>query len=126
MSERKPVALFDLDGTLAIYDGWVSETHIGPPVPRIYPDVPSPVERAQEYIRQGWEVRIFTARVAGLNPGVHDQRAVFDAIEAWCERYIGQKLPITCQKDYDVVVLFDDRAVGVEKNTGRLWGPLPT
>ena len=33
--------------------------------------------------------------------------------------YIGQELEVTHMKDYAMVELWDDRAVSVEKNTGR-------
>ncbi len=49
----------DLDGTLAEYHGWVSEQHIGAPVPVM-------VERAKAWVARGVEVRIFTARIAGM------------------------------------------------------------
>jgi hypothetical protein len=40
-------------------------------------------------------------------------------IEAWCIKHIGQSLPITCQKDYGMIELWDDRCVQVIPNTGR-------
>ncbi len=40
------------------------------------------------------------------------------AIDAWCERHFGRKLPVTCTKDYGMVELWDDRAVQVKENTG--------
>lgn len=46
----------DLDGTLAEYDGWKGVEHIGKPIP-------SMVKRVKEWISEGKDVRIFTARV---------------------------------------------------------------
>lgn len=100
----------DLDGTLAQYDKWVSETHIGPPVPRM-------LARVKQWLAEGKEVRIFTARVAEPRP--EDVRVIRKAIEDWCLKHIGQKLPITNAKDYAMVQLWDDRCVQVIPNTGQ-------
>lgn len=39
-------------------------------------------------------------------------------IEAWCVEHIGQVLPITHEKDFNMVELWDDRAVQIIHNTG--------
>lgn len=96
---------FDLDGTLAEYDGWKGATHIGAPVAPM-------VELAKEYLRQGTEVRIFTARSG--------DPAAEAAIVAWCEEHLGRRLAVTNTKDFDCLRIFDDRAVRVETNTGRI------
>ena len=96
---------FDLDGTLAEYDGWRGATHIGAPVAPM-------VELAKEYLRQGTEVRIFTARSG--------DPAAEAAIVAWCEEHLGQRLVVTNTKDFECLRIFDDRAVQVETNTGRI------
>jgi hypothetical protein len=100
----------DLDGTLAEYGEWRGIDNIGAPVPAM-------VHRVQEWLREGEEVRIFTARVS---PTAEDreQTAVRQYIEAWCLEHIGQVLPITHEKDYGMIDLWDDRAVQVEPNTG--------
>lgn len=120
----------DLDGTLARYDGWKGSTHIGEPVPLM-------LARVKDWLSQGMEVRIFTARISGMAyPPFHgdmkafeagiaranDARDAHKAIEAWCEQHIGRVLPITNVKDYAMVELWDDRAVQVEQNTGRVMG----
>lgn len=100
----------DLDGTLAYYDKWRGETHIGPPIPVM-------LERVKFWLANGVEVRIVTARVA-----TNDEKelvAVVSAIDTWCNLHLGQTLSVTCSKDYDMVELWDDRVVQVEKNTGR-------
>lgn len=104
----------DLDGTLAYYDHWRGVEHIGEPIPAM-------VERVKAWIAKGIEVRIMTARVfqelisgeliAGIN-----ERTVMD----WCEKHIGQRLTVTCCKDYSMVELWDDRAVQVTMNTGEM------
>ena len=48
----------DLDGTLAVYDGWKGEDHIG--------DLVLPIaEKIEQRVNDGWKVAIFTARVSG-------------------------------------------------------------
>lgn len=96
----------DLDGTLAEYDGWKGENHIGRPIPLM-------VERVKRWIAEGKEVKIFTARV-----WQEDSRDVRLAIHTWCEKHIGHTLEITCQKDYGMIELWDDRCVQVIPNTG--------
>lgn len=99
----------DLDGTLAHYDGWKGADHIGAPIPAM-------LERVLAWLSDGRDVRIFTARVsdpAGLE-------AIVAAIDAWCEKHVGQKMPVTNVKDFGMIELWDDRAVSVETNTGRL------
>ncbi len=98
---------FDLDGTLAEYHGWVSDTHIGAPVP-------SMVSLVKDYLETELEVRIFTARADNASP------EALAAIRDWCKTHIGQTLPITNVKDRHMIRLYDDRAVQVEINTGRL------
>jgi hypothetical protein len=111
----------DLDGTLAI-DHWKGSYtgEIGEPVPVM-------VERVKKWIAEGFEVKIFTARVSRQN---RDGAAktelakylVEEKIAAWCEQHIGKRLDITCEKDYNMVELWDDRAVQVVKNTGERVG----
>lgn len=98
----------DLDGTLAHYDEWVSVDHIGEPI--------EPMRaRVLAWLMQGRDVRIFTARVS--DPAVADQAR--EAIDRWCEEHLGRTLPITNQKDYGMVELWDDRCVQVVTNEGR-------
>ena len=101
----------DLDGTLAHYEGWKGETHIGAPVPKM-------VERVQRWLGEGREVRIFTARVSDPDKAA----AATEVIKAWCLDHIGVALPITCRKDYAMIELWDDRAVQVVTNTGERVG----
>lgn len=115
----------DLDGTLAEYHGWEGAEQIGKPVPAM-------VERVKNWLEEGREVRIFTARVDGgetalalgnpLGADFRDIAKVREAIERWCLEHIGQVLPITNVKDYGMVTLFDDRCIQVEPNTGRIIG----
>lgn len=109
MAEQRGWVGVDLDGTLAVYDKWRGIEHIGEPIPAM-------VKYVQELIEAGVDVRVFTARCQ------EGQRAV-ELIAVWCLRHIGHVLPITATKDFGMVFLIDDRAVAVEKNTGRLLSP---
>lgn len=109
----------DLDGTLALYDGFKGPEHIGEPVPLM-------LERVKKWLAEGREVRIFTARVGCTDlvnkDGTRDD-AAFAAvarahIEVWCQKHIGVKLPVTAVKDFGMVELWDDRCVQVRPNTG--------
>jgi hypothetical protein len=102
----------DLDGTLAEYHGWHGETHIGAPIPAM-------VERVKRWLAEGHEVRILTARMCSLN----DVIAVGRAIGDWTQEHLGRRLTATCIKDEGMIELWDDRAVTVEKNTGRQLAP---
>jgi hypothetical protein len=124
----------DFDGTLAEYGTWQGPTHVGKPVAAM-------LFRVRKWLADGREVRIFTARAfpLGLIEPTHDvpeaapagtvlatreqiAAEAVHAIRAWCLEHVGQVLPITCIKDYGMVELYDDRAVQVEMNTGRLIG----
>ena len=35
-------------------------------------------------------------------------------------KHIGQELEVTCTKDFGMIELWDDRAIRVEKNTGKI------
>lgn len=115
MGNKKGWKGVDLDGTLAFYNGWKGETHIGAPIPLM-------VERVKRWLADGIEVKIFTARVAeaemNADGTAHDVSAVVSAIEEWCEKHIGQKLEVTNKKDFQMIELWDDRAIQVIANTG--------
>lgn len=101
----------DLDGTLAHYEGWQGIDNIGAPVPRM-------VERVKRWLAEEREVRIFTARVSAPS----EKAAVIAAIDKWCEEHIGVRLPVTCEKDFGMIELWDDRVVQVIPNTGEPVG----
>lgn len=106
----------DLDGTLAEFHEWSLE--IGKPIPVM-------MERVKRWLAAGIEVRIVTARVGKAEPGrVSDTPEKIEEIrriiEDWCEKHIGVRLKVTNEKDYAMLELWDDRAVRVETNTGRI------
>lgn len=104
----------DLDGTLAVYDGWQGVDHIGTPIPTM-------VARVKAWIAEGRSVKIFTARVHGhgapiIGGGFED---ALTPIRVWCLAHLGAELPITNMKDFGMIELWDDRAVQVICNTGQ-------
>ncbi len=98
----------DLDGTLAHHDGKGHTASIGDPIPLM-------VKRVKKWLAEGTEVRIVTARVSETNKLAGQHRL----IQGWCRRHIGQVLKTTSAKDKDMLELWDDRAVRVQRNTGR-------
>ena len=99
----------DLDGTIAMYDGWKGEKHVGAPIMPM-------VERVKAWRAAGIPVRIFTARVSTRD--ADELKTVTAAIEQWCVEHLGEVLPVTCSKDYQMIALWDDRATQVVANTG--------
>ena len=107
----------DLDGTLAEYEPgspW-NGVEIGPPIPAM-------VARVRRWLAEGRDVRVFTARAAPINGSYRPGREVIAAIEDWCLEHVGKVLPVTATKDYHCLEIWDDRAVQVERNTGRPVG----
>ena len=99
----------DLDATLAHYDGWVGpDSPIGKPIPKM-------LERVKRWLDKGKTVKIFTARVDGDTSGKQERM-----IKEWCKKHIGQELKVTNVKTRSMWELWDDRAVGVQKNTGNV------
>ena len=95
----------DFDGTL-MSEG--ASWDDGVPVPKM-------LERVKEWLAQGREVRIFTARVCN-----NDSRHQRPVIEAWCMKHLGRILSVTNEKDWDLDQIWDDKAFGVIHNTGEL------
>lgn len=103
----------DFDGTLAEYYGWQGELVFGPPIPAM-------VDRVKGWLAEGYEVRLVTARAFGDGGSVKPE--VVEALETWLEVHVGQKLPITASKDFDMIELWDDRCVQVRQNKGEPVG----
>ena len=89
----------DLDGTLAHYDNFRGDEHVGKPIEPM-------VKKVRKWINEGKDVRLFTARQP------------HPAIRKWMSEHLGAVLPITHTKDRFMQALYDDRAVQVERNTG--------
>ena len=99
----------DLDGTLAIYDAWRGEEHVGSPIQPM-------LERVQRWVQQGKKVKIFTARVSVSDPVL--KKKIIDAIHAWLAEHNLPPLEVTCCKDFACIEIWDDRAIQVIMNTG--------
>ena len=127
---------FDLDGTLAKYDGWRGIIHIGKPIAPM-------VKLIQQMHDEGKVVKIMTARVApkaepetGENPytlnhltveapdvqtwALKDRWGPLEYIQEWCYRNLGFVPDIVYQKDHLMLELYDDRVKQVVPNEGWL------
>lgn len=127
---------FDLDGTLAKYDGWKGIDHIGDPV------VPM-VKLIRQMHDEGKVVKIMTARVAPKenpetkpNPyrtgnwciqepdvqtwALKDEWTPLEFIQEWCYRTLGFVPEVVYQKDHLMLELYDDRVKQVVPNEGWL------
>jgi hypothetical protein len=100
----------DLDGSLAMHEDAGGADEIGAPI------LPM-LQRVKRWRMQGIEVRIVTARVASINPDRGYQRGL---IEAWCKKHLGEVIPVTAEKDFRMIQLWDDRAVQLIPNTGQM------
>jgi hypothetical protein len=105
----------DLDETLAEYeDGMAGNFQIGKPIPKM-------IRRIKKHLRDGYEVRIFTARV-NKGPG-WDHEGQRKLIEDWTLKTFGQKLQVSNEKTFGMIFFYDDRAVGVKN--GKLLNRPP-
>ena len=138
---------FDLDGTLAKYDGWKGIDHIGEPVKPM-------VELIKQMRDKGKVVKIMTARIAprlcgethaqgcrcgrceeeaGKPPVLQEQylvelgndgttvkRRASDYVRDWCADNLGFIPEIVYQKDHLMLELYDDRVKQVVPNEGWL------
>lgn len=113
----------DFDGTLATYQRGQFPA-LGEPIKAMR-------DRIRKWINDGWEVRIVTARVASTadDGGEGNQYEAPEIqrrkIEQWCVNHLGYQLKVTAEKDGGMVELWDDRAIRVERNTGRVAKTLP-
>jgi hypothetical protein len=95
----------DLDGTLAKADRNISLARIGDPVPQM-------VEFVKSMVKKNVRVKIFTARA-----GDGEQ---IQLVKAWLLNNGLPSLEVTNVKDYEMIQLYDDRAVQVIANTGKI------
>ena len=128
---------FDLDGTLAKYDGWRGIDHIGEPVKPM-------VDLIKRMHDEGKVVKIMTARVAPKvqpeikpNPYLENHWVIEspddmpwavhaeawtprEFIQDWCYKFLGFVPDIVYQKDHLMLELYDDRVKQVVPNEGWL------
>lgn len=119
----------DLDGVLAEYHGWPKDGSIGAPVPAM-------LDRVKNWLSEGKDVRIFTARawplgttdnafLGATSDRINQAHEQVFRITEWCKLHIGKTLPVTCIKDFSMIELWDDRCVQVELNTGQPITAIP-
>ena len=119
---------FDLDGTLAIYNGWEeNEWKIGEPVKPM-------LDLLKRKLREGYDCRILTAR-AGLTEARNDggqaatkeyQEKQVSQVKRWCIRHLNTELEVTASKDFKMIEYYDDRCVQVITNKGIILQDLLT
>jgi hypothetical protein len=102
----------DFDGTLAHFDEWKGSLHLGEPVEAM-------VNKVKKWLENGNRVIIFCARLGNSTNFVKEEekQGVINAIEEWCIKHVGVKLPMTAIKG-EFAIGYDDRMVGIIKNTG--------
>ena len=104
----------DFDGTLAMYDGDVFHPYPAP--------IPAMVKIVREWLANGVEVRIMTARASAVemdSVSEQDYKRLIAPVDNFCQKHFGQVLPITYKKDFQMVELWDDRAIQVIPNKGE-------
>lgn len=94
----------DLDGTLADDTVWKGLGYIGKPIPAMK-------QRVLDWIAAGYDIKIVTARASEANgiPPVVD----------WLKANGFPPLEVTNKKDFQMIELWDDRAIQVIANTGK-------
>lgn len=99
----------DFDRTLAEYVNWETNgRNLGKPIAPM-------VERVKRWIASGQPVKIFTARAATNSRNRAEDIAL---IRQWCSEHIGAALPVTAEKDFNCIAIWDDRSVAVVPNIG--------
>lgn len=94
----------DLDGTLASFNGWHGPEHIGLPVPVM-------LERVKQWLKNGIEVKIFTARACIPE--------YVPYVKQWLKDNGLPDLEVTNKKDFSTLEIWDDIAVGIIPNSGK-------
>ena len=107
---KKTIAV-DWDGTLVMYHGFRGAGEYGAPIPLM-------VARIREWLKEGHEVLIYTSR-ASVEHGPDHVMIECDAIDKALTDMGLPLMQITANKYMRITEFWDDRGVGVEKNTGR-------
>ena len=128
---------FDLDGTLAKYDGWRGIDHIGEPVKpmvdlikrmhgegkvvKVMTDRVAPKEKPEvkpnPYLENHWVIESPDDMPWAVHAGAWTPR---EFIQDWCYRFLGFVPDIVYQKDHLMTELYDDRVKQVVPNEGWL------
>ncbi len=104
MDKNKAWIGVDLDGTLAYHNKFRGADHIGKPIPIM-------LYRVRKWVEKGYTIKIVTARAS--------EPEHIPPVKAWLKKYGLEELEVTSSKDYDMLELWDDRAVRVMANTGN-------
>ena len=100
-------------------NGWIGVDYDGTLVDELGQPVSKMVRRIRRWLAAGEEVRIVTARASSANRIGRSTAEMIEPVERMCLILFGRILPITCEKDFNMVELWDDRAVQVIPNTGE-------
>ena len=92
----------DFDGTLAEDGHHDGPEDTGPPIEPM-------VRQVRRWLREGYDVRLFTARKP------------HPALRRWMQEHLGTVLKITNVKEPGMICFYDDRAVGVKRNEGVVF-----
>jgi hypothetical protein len=116
MTKTHKTIAVDFDGTLAD-DSRVKYPDLGPPIPTM-------VERVRGWIQDGHTVKIFTARLAQKDRDAEKQQV--KALTEWLDlinltQKDGRPLVLTATKLPEFDEFWDDKAVGVIRNTGSTY-----
>lgn len=108
---------FDLDGTLATYDKFISWDHIGEPITAM-------VDKVKELLGKGIKCKILTARASEESRSLNNItfQQIERVIKDWCAKHIGQELEVVSEKGALMIAFYDDKAIQVEMNTGKILG----
>lgn len=94
----------DLDGTLAYYPSRTGPEQIGHPIEAM-------MRRVRGWLSNGTQVKIVTARAS--------YPELIPAVRSWLDLHGLANVQITNVKDFEMIELWDDKAVQVEPNTGK-------
>lgn len=102
MTKQEGFIGVDFDCVLAEYTEYKGPEDMGDPIQPM-------VDRVKSWIKSGKDVRIFSARGKDSYP----------AMRRWMTKHLGVILPITNIKEPTMYAFYDDRAIGMEPNTGE-------
>jgi hypothetical protein len=101
---------FDFDSTLAMYHDHPEK--LGKPISGV-------IKIAKSYIKRGITCKVFTARAKDASS------AQIKRIQDWTQKYLGKRLAVINEKDPFMIALYDDKAIQVEPNSGKVLGKEP-
>jgi len=111
------------------FDGTLHQRPLGRPFTEFGEPVEEMVKIVKWHLSNKRTVKLFTARVSEIPAkGMSKEEAVAFVAEQhklladWTEKHVGRALEATCSKDAYMYHLYDDRAVCVERNTGKILG----